>query len=103
MNLARGLVDGEQIHFPTQEEFDQGATSAGTGTSPSSSPTSGLVNINTADAATLDTLPGIGPAIAARIIEYRDAHGPFSTTEEIKKVSGIGDAKYADLVSRICV
>lgn len=64
---------------------------------------SGLVNINTAGAAELDTLPGIGPALAERILQYRQANGPFQTIEDIKNVSGIGDKKYANLQHRITV
>lgn len=55
---------------------------------------SNLININTADATQLQALPGIGPAIAERIIQYRQAHGPFKNTEDIKNVQGIGDKKY---------
>lgn len=63
-----------------------------------------LININTADAALLDTLPGIGPTIAQRIIDYRSGpQGPFETKVEIKNVSGIGDVTYADLEALITV
>jgi len=60
-----------------------------------------LVNINTADLATLETLPGIGPTYAQRIIDYRTAHGPFATTEDIEQVSGIGPATYAKIAPLI--
>jgi competence protein ComEA len=62
-----------------------------------------LVNINTADAALLDTLPGIGPAYAARIIEYRTQHGPFARIEDIQNVSGIGPSIYAGIKALITV
>ncbi len=55
---------------------------------------SNLININTADAKQLEALPGIGPAIAERIVQYRQAHGPFKNPEDIKNVQGIGDKKY---------
>lgn len=61
-----------------------------------------LIDINTADADTLDLLPGIGPAYAQRIIEYRSANGPFRTVEDIMDVSGIGEktfAKMKDLIT----
>ena len=62
-----------------------------------------VVNINTADAAALDTLPGIGPVIAERIIAYRELNGNFSSTEEITQVKGIGSATYKKLESLICI
>ena len=62
-----------------------------------------LVNINTADAALLDTLPGIGPSKAAAIIDYRTQHGPFARIEDIQNVSGIGSSTYADIASMITV
>ena len=63
--------------------------------------TSGLVNINTATIEELDALPGIGPVIAQRIVDYRTQYGPFSAKEQIKNVSGIGDKKYSDIESLI--
>lgn len=65
--------------------------------------TSGLVNINTADAATLMTLYGIGEKISQRIIDYREANGPFEVIEDIMKVSGIGEKKFANIKDKICV
>lgn len=62
-----------------------------------------LININTADATLLDTLPGIGPSKAAAIITYRNEHGPFVKIEDIQNVSGIGPSTYADIKSLITV
>jgi competence ComEA-like helix-hairpin-helix protein len=62
-----------------------------------------LININTADATLLDTLPGIGPTYAGRIIDYRTAHGPFVSTEDIQNVSGIGPSTYANIAPLITV
>ncbi|MCL2842287.1 MAG: ComEA family DNA-binding protein [Oscillospiraceae bacterium] len=66
-------------------------------------PDSGLVNINTADHTALQVLPGVGPAIAQRIIDHREAHGPFQIIEEITDVSGIGPARFADIRDLITV
>ena len=62
-----------------------------------------LININTADAALLDTLPGIGPTKATAIIDYRKAHGPFAKIEDIQNVSGIGASTYAEIAPLITV
>lgn len=56
-----------------------------------------VININIADAEALEDLPGIGPALAQKILDYRTEHGPFSTLEDLKEVSGIGEAKLAEL------
>ena len=61
------------------------------------------ININTADAAALDQLPGIGPALAQRIIDYREDYGPYRTIDQIKDVKGIGDATFEKLRDRITV
>ena len=61
------------------------------------------VNLNTADAAALESLPGIGPALAQRIIDYRTANGPFQTTAEIQDVRGIGAGIYAEIKDSITV
>ncbi|NTW28004.1 MAG: ComEA family DNA-binding protein [Coriobacteriia bacterium] len=105
VNLAEALRDGEQIVVPTQEEFAQGTSTAGGGTSTGGAvATAGRpVNINTADAAMLDTLPGIGPTTAAKIIADRTANGPFKSTDDLGRVSGIGDKTLADLEGLISV
>ena len=61
------------------------------------------ININTADTAMLESLPGIGPVLAERIVEYRQTYGPFRTIDQIKDVSGIGDATFAELEPWITV
>ncbi len=104
LNLARVLTDGEQVVVPTLEEAAgaQGADAAGAGAS-SGSAVGGRVNINRASAAELDTLPGVGPSTAEKIVADREANGPFATTEDLKRVSGIGDKKYEELADLVCV
>jgi competence protein ComEA len=109
VNLAAVLEDGQQVHIPTRDEIAAGTpqptgTSSGAdGGSLNAQATPGLVNINTADSTGLETLPGIGPATAQRIIAYREANGAFLSIEELKQVSGIGEKKYAALAALICV
>ncbi len=100
LNLARVLADGEQVVVPTEEELAAPAPVAGADASASGG---GRVNINTATAEELDALPGIGPATAEKIVADREANGPFAAAEDLKRVSGIGDKKYAELADAICV
>lgn len=106
LNLARVLSDGEQVVVPTLEEAAgaQGADAGAAGAGASSgSAAGGRVNINRATAAELDTLPGVGPSTAEKIVADREANGPFATTEDLKRVSGIGDKKYEELADLVCV
>jgi competence protein ComEA len=84
INLARFLSDGEQIVVPAVGEVVAGSSGVGG---------DGRVNLNTADAAALDTLPGIGPATAAKIIAWRDENGRFASVDDLLDVGGIGPAK----------
>lgn len=101
LNLARVLKDGEQVVVPTAEEHaaQQAAVESAGGTAS----LGGKVNINTASAEQLDTLPGVGESTAQKIIADREANGPFSSPEDLKRVSGIGDKKYAELADLITV
>ena len=111
LNLAQSLRDGMQIHVPGTPAVKNDGLSphyqvaAGTGknsTVPSGSVApSDKININAATAAELDKLPGVGPAMAKRIVEWRQANGPFQSGEDLKQVKGIGDAKYQKLKDRI--
>lgn len=100
LNLARVLADGEQVVVPTLEE-QEAVVSSPQGASASTG--GGKVNLNVASAAELDALPGVGPATAEKIVADREANGPFATVEDLKRVSGIGDKKFADLADLVCV
>ncbi len=108
INLAAKLQDGQQLDIP-----GAGGSNTSGGTLGSAPPATGpftvittpgattnnadLVNINTATLNELDTLPGIGPTIAQKIIDYRTQHGPFSNIEDIMNVSGIGPATFDNI------
>jgi len=62
-----------------------------------------MLNINTASAAELETLPGIGPVLAERIVSYRQGHGPFAAVEDIMAVSGVGEGIFAQIHDSITV
>lgn len=99
INLARILFDGEQVFIANKSEASANSPSS---SSQSEAAQTGRVSINLGSLAQLDTLPGIGPAIASRIIEYREQNGPFRQLTDLKEVSGIGDAvfnKIKDLIS----
>jgi competence protein ComEA len=104
INMARVLQDGEPIVIPGPEAEMQSVTDSVGTVSGSGGMSQGLVNINTADVSLLDEkLPGIGPALAQRIVDYRTANGSFAKIEDIKNVSGIGDKKFEDLKNLITV
>jgi competence protein ComEA len=85
VNLARPVNDGEQLDIPLQGEAPPSAPgSAG-------SSGDGRIDLNTADTTQLETLPRIGPAMAARIVEWREANGRFTSVEDLLAVPGIGD------------
>lgn len=94
VNLARFVSDGEQVRVPAMGE--QVTTTPGVGSD-------GRVNLNTADADTLSTLPRVGPATAARIIAWREANGGFSTVADLRQVTGIGERTFAQLEPLVTV
>ncbi|WP_433928485.1 helix-hairpin-helix domain-containing protein [Curtobacterium flaccumfaciens] len=119
LNLARVLTDGERLYVPRvgQQEVPEalgpvadgaaagptagavgGGDTAGTGVEGSA-----VVDLNTADQTALETLPGIGPGLAGRIIAWRDEHGRFTAVEDLLDVSGIGDVRFAELRDRVRV
>ena len=84
-------------------ENDDSALNSNSADKPSESANSSLININTADKAALDTLPGIGEVKAQAIIDYRNKYGNFLSTEEIMNVNGIGEKTYENLKDLICI
>ena len=112
INLAYELQDGQKIYIPNKNEklSEYITISSGNnviiGENKSSVQTEGKekkVNINTASVSELDSLPGIGPSLAQRIIEYREDNGNFKSIEELQNVKGIGEAKYSDIKDNITV
>ena len=111
INLAYILEDGEKIYIPKiGEEAQNEASTASSSVQSSSysnysatSTKSNKININKATQTELETIPGIGPSTALKIIEYREKNGKFSSIEDIKNVSGIGDAKYEKMKDYITV
>jgi competence protein ComEA len=96
VNRARLLTDGEQVVV--------GGPAGGQGAGPPAAapgPSTGLVNLNTADQAALETLPGVGPVTAKAILEWRAEHGAFTAVEELLEVSGIGDATLAEIAPHV--
>ena len=97
VNLARRLNDGEQVAVG-------GAAPAGAPAAPAGSPAPGApVNLNTATVEQLDTLPGVGPVLAQRIVDYRTQHGGFRSVDDLRQVDGVGDARFKQLKPRVTV
>ena len=96
LNLARPLVDGEQVLVPTTEEAAATASGGGDAATDAVLP-DGRLDLNSATAADLEELPGVGPVLAGRIIAHRDEQGPFADAAQLREVSGIGEATWASL------
>jgi competence protein ComEA len=92
INLALAVAEGQHIYVPRKGEVDLPVQPPA-----QRAPTDLKVNINTADTTSLESLPGIGPSLAQRILDYRQAHGPFARIEDIQDVSGIGPATFAKI------
>lgn len=96
VNLARFLEDGEQVYVSESGNSEVGISGA-------TRVNRGKLNLNRASESELDGLPGVGPVLAKRIAAYRGEHGNFSSVDELKKVSGIGPAKFDELHSFVTV
>lgn len=110
INLAALLNDGEQVHIPilhakatTQVATNENDLPTNPLIIQENPPSLSLININQATAKELEALPGIGPALSQRIINYRSLNGPFSSIEAIQDVSGIGPAKYEQIKDLITI
>lgn len=105
LNLAAPLTDGERVYVPTVGEEEVPIVVGSGGPGPSDGPGTATapqqpVDLNRATLEELDTLPGVGPATAQAIIDYRTEHGAFGSVDELLEVRGIGDAKLAELRDR---
>ena len=107
INLAYELKDGQKVYIPSiydVEDVEYIQNDAGNNVIiPDASSSSALVNINSATQAELETLPGIGPSTATKIIDYRNKNGDFKNIEDIMNVSGIGESKFNNIKDYICI
>ncbi|MYZ08045.1 ComEA family DNA-binding protein [Streptomyces sp. SID2999] len=100
LNRARFLVDGEQIVVGASGAPPPVGAGAGA-VAPAGGGPSAPVSLGTATVEQLDTLPGVGPVLAQRIIDYRTQHGGFRSVDELRQVDGIGDRRFSDLRARV--
>ncbi len=110
VNLAFVVEDGMKIRIPSinEEKTDEDYITEDSGkgvimTDENTSTSSSIININTASESELEQLPGIGPSISSRIIEYRNKNGKFKSIEDIKNVTGVGDSKFEKIKDLIKV
>lgn len=107
LNRASKVTDGQKIYVPTvgeqQAALAAGGADGGAAAASGTGASSGLVNINTASAAELQTLSGIGPSMAQSIIDERTQNGAFASVDDLMRVSGIGEKKLAKIKDCICV
>ena len=110
LNLAAGVADGQRVYVPARGEVDPSTVPSGGDVEGSigsdgsaTSPPLGPIDLNTATADDLDTLPGVGPATAAAIVDDRERHGPFASVGDLERVPGIGPAKLAAVADLVTV
>ena len=113
VNLAYILEDGQKIYIPNKNEkiseIQYIITDSGENVLKDAGKESNVkggikkVNINSANQEELETLPGVGPALAVRIIEYRNSNGKFEKVEDVQNVKGIGDSKFTNIKEYICI
>lgn len=108
VNLARIVADGERIYIPTQEEAEGAPEEVGAAGSWSAEPAGaasadGTIDVNRATATELEELPGVGPATAQKIIDDREANGPFTKPEDLMRVPGIGAKKFEAMREQVSV
>ena len=109
LNLARRLVDGEQVLVgvepPPGQPPPAGGAAAPGGAVPGGAAAGGAapVDLNLATLADLDALPGIGPVLAQRIVDWRTEHGRFASVDQLREITGIGESRFQDLRERVSV
>lgn len=111
VNLAQVLADGQRLFVPVVGTVDHSTTpvlsppggTVGVGSEPADATPVGPIDVNRADAAELERLPGVGPATAAAIVDDRERNGPFVTVDDLERVPGVGPAKLAALRDLVTV
>ena len=115
VNLAYVLTDAVKIYIPSKDESQESVTTTKEYITTSAGDTKAveesemkkesdtIININKASQTELETLPGIGPSLALKIISYREENGAFLSIEDIKNISGIGDSKFENIKNFICL
>ena len=104
INLARVIKDGEQVYiYPPQNYSQKGSSTVRVSPQRAKARVTGPISLNRASAKELESLDGIGPVLAARIIAYRNQNGPFLSVDDLMKVSGIGTVKFAQFKEKLRV